>query len=128
MGDGRPLARRTLRDSIHKVCMVPRSRASFWSIRRTPINSRASVRSRASRSLPSAGLVRFGAAVAWTGLVRAQADAKTPASWPREIGRVTPAFLSTSVSGLAREVEAIPDDASTQRASSNHLAIDRSSC
>lgn len=63
----------------------------------------------AGKSLvPSAGLVRFGAAVAWTGLVRAQADAETPSSWPREIGRVTPAFLSTSVYALAREVEAIP--------------------
>jgi pimeloyl-ACP methyl ester carboxylesterase len=63
----------------------------------------------AGKSLvPSAGLVRFGAAVAWTGLVRAQADAKTPASWPREIGQIAPAFLSTSVAGLAKEVEAIP--------------------
>jgi pimeloyl-ACP methyl ester carboxylesterase len=59
--------------------------------------------------LPSSGMVRFGAAMAWTGLVRAQADTKTPATWPREIGRVTPAFLATSVSELAREVEAIPE-------------------
>ena len=58
--------------------------------------------------MPSAGLIRFGAAVAWTGLVRAQADASTPASWPREIGRVNAAFLSASVYGLAREVEGIP--------------------
>jgi pimeloyl-ACP methyl ester carboxylesterase len=63
----------------------------------------------AGKSLvPSAGLVRFGAAVAWTGLVRAEADTETPASWPREIGRITPSFLSTSVFGLAREIEAIP--------------------
>ena len=58
--------------------------------------------------MPSAGLVRVGAAVAWTGLVRAQADANTPDSWPHEIGRVNAAFLSASVHGLAREVEAIP--------------------
>ena len=58
--------------------------------------------------MPTAGLARFGAAVAWTGLVRFQADAETPGSWPREIGRVTPAFLSTSVHALARETDAIP--------------------
>jgi pimeloyl-ACP methyl ester carboxylesterase len=58
--------------------------------------------------MPTAGLVRFGAAVAWTGLVRAQADPEIPTSWPRAIGRAGPAFLSTTVYGLAREIEAIP--------------------
>lgn len=71
------------------------------------------------RSLaPSATVPRIGAALAWTGLVRALPSAPTPATWPAVVGRVAPAFLPTSLGALSAETEAVPatlDAAGTAR-------------
>jgi pimeloyl-ACP methyl ester carboxylesterase len=56
---------------------------------------------------PSSTVVRIGAALSWTGLVRALPSAPSPASWPAEIDDVA-AFLPTSLDALARETQAIP--------------------
>ncbi len=58
--------------------------------------------------LPSATIPRIGSALAWTGLVRLLPVPPNPASWPHIIGAVSPAFLSTSLSALTSELEAIP--------------------
>ncbi len=69
----------------------------------------ARMRAVAGKSLaPSPGLVKFGAAVAWTGLVRVFPAGAAPASWPDAVRRVAPAFLPLSVAALARETEAVP--------------------
>lgn len=69
----------------------------------------ARFRAATGRSLqPSATVPRIGAALAWTGLLRALPRASSPASWPVEIDDVTPAFLPTSLDALAREAQAIP--------------------
>jgi len=58
--------------------------------------------------VPSATVPRIGAALAWTGLLRALPAAPTPASWPAVIDKVTPGFLPTSLGALASEANAIP--------------------
>jgi len=63
----------------------------------------------AGKSLaPPPGLVKTGAALAWTGLVRLWPVGEAPASWPVEVRRVAPAFLPMSVRALAKETEAVP--------------------
>jgi pimeloyl-ACP methyl ester carboxylesterase len=57
---------------------------------------------------PPPGEVKLGAALAWTGLVRLLPAGATPASWPAELGTIAPSFLPVSVSGLAKETEAVP--------------------
>lgn len=57
---------------------------------------------------PSATVPRIGAALAWTGIVRALPSAQVPGSWPTEIAEVAPAFLPTSLGALAKEAQAVP--------------------
>ena len=57
---------------------------------------------------PSSSEAKLGAALAWTGLVRLVPSGASPPSWPREIDRVTPAFLPTSLDALSQEAEAVP--------------------
>ena len=79
----------------------------------------ARMRAIAGKSLaPSPGLVKFGAALAWSGLVRVFPTGATPPSWPDGPRRVAPAFLPLSVAALAQETEAVPatlDSARTMR-------------
>jgi pimeloyl-ACP methyl ester carboxylesterase len=71
----------------------------------------------AGKSLaPPPGLVKFGAAVAWTGLVRVWPMGAAPASWSDETKRVAPEFLPLSVSALAKETEAAPATLDAARA------------
>jgi pimeloyl-ACP methyl ester carboxylesterase len=71
----------------------------------------------AGKSLaPPPGLVKFGAAFAWTGLVRVWPMGSAPASWPDETKRVAPEFLPLSVSALAKETEAAPATLDAARA------------
>jgi pimeloyl-ACP methyl ester carboxylesterase len=58
--------------------------------------------------VPDPAQVRLGARLAWTGLVRLLPAEAQPADWPAVMTQIPPAFLSVSLSGLAREVEAIP--------------------
>jgi pimeloyl-ACP methyl ester carboxylesterase len=58
--------------------------------------------------MPAPDVVRLGAALAWTGLVRALPSEPTPAGWPSEVGRVSQAHLSKSVHGVLRDVEGVP--------------------
>jgi pimeloyl-ACP methyl ester carboxylesterase len=58
--------------------------------------------------MPTPGVVRVGAALAWSGIVRLLPSAAPAASWPRDVDRMTHAFLPLSVNALAHEVEAIP--------------------
>lgn len=57
---------------------------------------------------PAPFVYRLGAALSWTGLVRALAQPPQPSSWPEEMRRVGPAFLPVSIRGLAGEVAALP--------------------
>jgi pimeloyl-ACP methyl ester carboxylesterase len=56
---------------------------------------------------PPPAIVRLGAALAWTGLVRALPDEPHP-TWPATLAQAPAAFLPISVAELAREVEGIP--------------------
>jgi pimeloyl-ACP methyl ester carboxylesterase len=58
--------------------------------------------------MPTPGIVRIGAALAWSGIVRLLPSAPPAASWPLDVDRMTHAFLPLSVNALAHEVEAIP--------------------
>lgn len=58
--------------------------------------------------MPTAGVVRIGAALAWSGIIRLLPSAPPAASWPHSLDRTTRAFVPTSVSELAQEVDAIP--------------------
>ena len=58
--------------------------------------------------LPSATVPRIGSALAWTGLVRLLPAPPNPPSWPRIVGAVSRAFLSTSLGALTSELQAIP--------------------
>jgi pimeloyl-ACP methyl ester carboxylesterase len=63
----------------------------------------------AGKSLqPTSETISLGARLAWTGLVRLLPSDTTPSSWPKDVGRITPAFLPTSLRALARETDAIP--------------------
>ena len=69
----------------------------------------ARMRAIAGKSLaPPPGLVKVGAALAWTGLVRVFPAGAAPASWPHAVRHVAPAFLPLSVAALARETESVP--------------------
>jgi pimeloyl-ACP methyl ester carboxylesterase len=58
--------------------------------------------------MPTPGVLRLGAALAWSGLIRAIRTPPAPPSWPLAIDRVAPAFLPSSIDELRRETEAIP--------------------
>jgi pimeloyl-ACP methyl ester carboxylesterase len=57
---------------------------------------------------PSATVPKVGAALAWTGLVRALPSAPGPRSWPAMVSDAGNAFLPTSLNALAQEMDAIP--------------------
>lgn len=56
---------------------------------------------------PSATVASIGAALSWTGLLRALPSTPSPASWPAAIDDITPAFLPTSLGALASEARAL---------------------
>lgn len=58
--------------------------------------------------VPSPISARIGAALSWTGLVRALPLAQMPDSWPSVLRGLAPAFLPTSLGALAKEAQAIP--------------------
>lgn len=61
------------------------------------------------RSLaPSATVPRIGAALAWTGVVRALPSDAWPSAWPPIVERIAPAYLPTSLAALVAETEAVP--------------------
>lgn len=57
---------------------------------------------------PPTGVVRIGAALAWTGLVRILPAGASPISWPRAAIEGPTAFLPVSVRALLHEVAAVP--------------------
>lgn len=57
--------------------------------------------------VPSAIAARVGAALSWTGLVRALPHTSSPASWPSVVDSIAPAFLPISLHALAGEVRAV---------------------
>jgi pimeloyl-ACP methyl ester carboxylesterase len=62
----------------------------------------------AGKSLaPSPGIFELGAALAWTGLVRALPTEAAPRTWPEQTQRLAPAFLPVSIRAVARETEAV---------------------
>ena len=65
---------------------------------------------------PPPGLVRVGAALAWTGLVRALPAPDAPPSWPSIVAREATLFLSPSLTALAHETSAIPSTLASARA------------
>ena len=73
--------------------------------------------------LPSAGEVKIGAALAWTGIVRLLPATPMPPGWPTAVGESSHAFLGLSLRGLAREIDAIP--ATLAAAGSNRSLGDR---
>ncbi len=46
---------------------------------------------------PTPGVVRIGAALAWSGLVRLMPSARAPSSWPAQVERISQAFLPSSL-------------------------------
>ncbi len=57
--------------------------------------------------LPSPTVARVGAAISWTGVLRALPNAPSPTSWPAEIDDTAPLFLPTSLGALAKETQAV---------------------
>jgi hypothetical protein len=59
--------------------------------------------------MPTPGVVRIGAALAWSGIVRLLPSAAPSASWPHEVDRVTHAFLPLVVlsAGRAKDAESL---------------------
>ena len=77
----------------------------------------ARMRAVAGKSLaPPPGLVKVGAALSWTGLVRVFPAGAAPPSWPDAPRRAAPAFLPLSVAALAQETEAVPATLDSARA------------
>lgn len=72
---------------------------------------------------PSATVPRVGAALSWTGLLRALPSEPSPAAWPSVVDETAPAFLPTSLAALAEEAAAIP--ATLSRAAAHHALGDR---
>jgi pimeloyl-ACP methyl ester carboxylesterase len=57
---------------------------------------------------PQPFVPKLGAALAWTGLVRALPQPPGPAAWPEAMRFSPPAFLPLSIRGLSAEVSAVP--------------------
>lgn len=58
--------------------------------------------------MPSPTTARIGAALSWTGLLRALPSTPAPDGWPSVIDDVSPAFLPMSLGALAKEARAVP--------------------
>jgi len=58
--------------------------------------------------MPTPTMVRIGAALAWTGILRVLPSPAPPSSWPEEVRKIAPAFLPRSIGALAEETAAIP--------------------